>query len=1032
MEDGLPLTQRTPTSTIPSRQLTGSSEAIEYSKCVHPSTVSPEPQIRHDYIHNESSTETSADEGEPYSGFGHTLRKHSFRVPSTGSDATSLFEQRIRSGTTFLLDNATGLHDVEAQRGIQRNGSNRDWAVRTGRRRLNVLEWLQVFVRCGLDFLGSPWLTRPLRCSITYFLASLIVFWAPLSRALGPGDTKHLAATATVYFHASRSVGSMIEATLFAEIALLYSACLSVLSMLTARFFDEMDHIVIGHAIVLLVFCAGGLGSIAFLKQSMRIATFNTACSLASVTFASILIHEGSIQRGDVSFSKIIQISVIVNSGIVIATSVCFLIFPYTAIAKLKVTSNKTMKSYTNLLSAMTLNFINGSTLTSNEFDKLLKSSQESMSSLDTLLHESMYEHYVWGTVEEYKFQKRLVKSTQQLSQHIGGLKSSYAMKLRLMDIEPGYRKSSCYELFDVFVHYLGPEMDSLVSTLQNALELLPFHDRRPESSIRVIVGLRDTIITARKTFDDARTSTLQEMYSMDVFRSLVESNSQEICVHLEEIASVCGQFSYGLLNFADGLLQVLIVTEEYAAYLNQGHQRSWHWMKFWERPSQYTMPFKSDESVTVPLPLWRLFSDDTSDLKFVKPAGSVPFGLRLWRALRVFRRNDVKYGIKVGIGAMIFTMPAFIDQSRDIFYHYRGEWGLISFVIVMNISIGSSLSAAFYRILGTVIGTLSAYVTWQLFPSNNIALPIVGFFMAFFCFHMILTGRPNTVFGRFILLTFNLTALYSYSLSRGDDEGDDDEGGSHPMIGEIAWHRLIAVIAGVLWGVIITLYVWPNSARAELKRKLGILWIRLGLVWKSDPLSKVPLLGDNTSQSHYISLEEEQNLAKSYLKMRDLVDEAGKEFRLKGPYPTQQYNVIMSVTEEILDAYHNVNTMIVRSTTTSSELDSDIIRYTVLERKELGNRIFLLFYLLSSALRLGLPLPDHLPNTEHARDRMIAKVNEFRRKQVTEARVGSEDEFVLFYSFILATLSINDALLHIIAMLQQIYGTIEDETLII
>ncbi|KAK9242304.1 Fusaric acid resistance protein-like-domain-containing protein [Lipomyces tetrasporus] len=924
------------------------------------------------------------------------------------------------------------MHDLEGQARIQQNGINRDWAERIGRRRLNVLPRLQDIVRRATGFFGGPWLTRPLRCSITYFLASLVVFWSPLSRALGPGDTKHLAATATVYFHASRSVGSMIEATLFAEIALLYSACLSVLSMLTARFFDEMDHIVIGHAIVLLVFCAGGLGSIAFLKQKMRIATFSTACSLASVTFGSILIHEGSIQRGDVSFAKIMQISVIVNSGIVIATSVCFLVFPYTAIAKLKVTSNNTMKSYANLLSAMTINFTNGSILTSNEFDKLLKSSQALMSSLDGLLHESMYEHYVWGTVEEYQFQKRLVKSTQRLSQHIGGLKSSYAMKLRLMDMEPGYRRSSCYELFDVFVHYLGPQMDNLVSTLQNALEMLPFHDGRLESRIRVDVGLRNIIITARQTFDDARISTLQEMYSMDVFRSQVESNSQEIYVSLEEVASVCGQFSYGLLNFADGLLQVLTVIEEYAVYLNQGHPRSWDWMKFWERPSAYTMSFKSNDSVTVPLPLSRLFGDDTSDLKFVKPAGSVPFGLRLWRALRAFRRSDVKYGIKVGIGAMIFTMPAFIDDTRDIFYHYRGEWGLISFVIVMNISIGSTLSAAFYRILGTLIGTLSAYVAWQLFPSNNIALPIVGFFIAFVCFHMILTGRPNTVFGRFILLTFNLTALYSYSLSRGDDEGDDDEGGSHPMIGEIALHRLIAVIAGVLWGVIITLYVWPNSARAELKRKLGILWIRLGLVWKSDPLSKVPLLRDNPSQSQHIALEEEQNLAKSYLKMRDLVVQAGKEFRLKGPYPVQQYKVIMSVTEEILDAYHNVNTMIVRTTTNSSEVDSDIIRYTEVERKELGNRIFLLFYLLSSALRLGLPLPDHLPNTEHARDRMIAKVNEFRRKQVREARVGGEDEFVLFYSFILATLSINDGLLHIIAMLQQIYGTIEDETLTI
>ncbi|KAK9370375.1 hypothetical protein V1509DRAFT_617580 [Lipomyces kononenkoae] len=127
------------------------------------------------------------------------------------------------------------------------------------------------------------------------------------------------------------------------------------------------------------------------------------------------------------------------------------------------------------------------------------------------------------------------------------------------------------------------------------------------------------------------------------------------------------------------------------------------------------------------------------------------------------------------------------------------------------------------------------------------------------------------------------------------------------------------------------------------------------------------------------------------------------------------------------------------------------MVNADTLAGKQLGDRIFLFFYrefmtaffirlikevlifhraVLSSALRLGLPLPDNLPNTEYARQRMIAKVNEFRLEQVGNAPVGNEDEFVLFYSFILATLSINEGLLQIIAAQQQIYGTVEDEAL--
>ncbi|KAK9370374.1 Fusaric acid resistance protein-like-domain-containing protein [Lipomyces kononenkoae] len=913
-------TPRTGTSILNGRELEG----------LDGSVTSAEVQNRSDHLQTEYE---SSDDGI-YSGFENSLRKHSIQDPSSSDIALSLFEQRLGSGGSTLLPNHA-TDDLEEQGNTQ--FFNGDWIGHSPPRRLTTAQKLRYVFWRGLDFLSSPLLTRSLKCAITYFLASLIVFWPPLSRLLGSGDAKHLAATATVYFHASRSIGSMIEAAMFAEIALLYSASLSIVSMLTARLFDELDLIIVGHAIVLIVFCAGGLGSIAFLKQKMKISTFNTASSLASVAFASVLIHEGSIQRGDVSLSKIIQVSVLVNSGVVIATCVCILCFPYMAIAKLKETSNKTMRIYANQLSAMTHNFITGTTIASGEFDILFRSSQSQLASLDAHLHESEYEHYILGTVEEYYIQARLVESIQQLSQHIGGLKSSHAMRLRLMQDGNGYRKPSCAELFDVFVHYLGPHMSTLVQILENTLEMLPYKGGRLESPVRLDASIKETVVLARQAFDDRRISTLRQMYSMDVFRSSIESNDEAICVLVEEIASVCGQFSYGLLNFTDSLLHVITVIEEYDLYLNADHPRSWDWMRFWDAPMSYRGPSSTTEdAVTVPHELSRLFSDDASDLKFAKPTVPVPLGLRVWRALRIFRRNDVKYGIKVGLGAMIFTTPAFLSATRDIFNHYRGEWGLISFVIVMNISIGSTLSAAFYRILGTVIGTFSAYVAWQLFPSNNIALPIVGFLIALICFHMILSGRPNTVFGRFILLTFNLTALYSYTISRGDDgHEDDDEGGLHPMIGEIAVHRLIAVVSGVAWGVIITLYVWPNSARAELKRKLGIVWIRLGLIWKSDPLSKITLLRDNIVVSQDVGLREEQTLSKSLLKLRELVAEAAKEFRLKGPYPIKQFNFILSVTEEILDAYHNVNTMILR-TSKSADLNTDIIRYTELERRRI------------------------------------------------------------------------------------------------
>jgi len=104
-------------------------------------------------------------------------------------------------------------------------------------------------------------------------------------------------------------------------------------------------------------------------------------------------------------------------------------------------------------------------------------------------------------------------------------------------------------------------------------------------------------------------------------------------------------------------------------------------------------------------------------------------------------------------------------------------------------------------------------------------------------------------------MLTYNLSCLYAYSLSIKETDDDDDEGGVTPFIFEIAGHRVVAVLAGVVWGLIITRIIWPISARQKLKDGLSLLWLRMGLIWKRDPLST---LLEGESQHAYMNLREE------------------------------------------------------------------------------------------------------------------------------------------------------------------------------
>jgi hypothetical protein len=64
--------------------------------------------------------------------------------------------------------------------------------------------------------------------------------------------------------------------------------------------------------------------------------------------------------------------------------------------------------------------------------------------------------------------------------------------------------------------------------------------------------------------------------------------------------------------------------------------------------------------------------------------------------------------------------------------------------------------------------------------------------------------------------------------------EDDDDEGGLNPAITSIALHRIVSVTVGVLWGMFITSYIWPISARHNIRVGLSELYLHLGWFFRA------------------------------------------------------------------------------------------------------------------------------------------------------------------------------------------------------
>ena len=420
------------------------------------------------------------------------------------------------------------------------------------------------------------------------------------------------------------------------------------------------------------------------------------------------------------------------------------------------------------------------------------------------------------------------------------------------LDRTPVFRHPS--DIFSLFIALLGPSMKSLSYTLSEILRESPFGDD-PQKQVIVKDQLRESLKEALVLYNEARGNALQDLYrSIEMGRS----RSEKIQADIEEVAAACGHFSFSLQAVAEEMDLYLEVLED-LKHTTLHTTRSWGWLKFWKwfgrSKKQDDLPLGDPEQETllpkqgvtrlkrsaVPkgIPSQIIVRRDTFNWDAAPQASKIKrlISQFILKFMRFVAREDITFGIKVGIGAILWAMFAFIPATRPIYSVWRGEWGLLSYMIVVAMTTGASNTTSSSRFIGTLIGGTCAVVSWLIGQENPFALAFLGWLMAFANFYLILV-LGNAPLGRISLLAYNVITLYAYSISQAVDDDDDDEGGESPLIFDITFHRLTAVTLGILWGMIVVRLLWPISARRKFREGLSVLYLQLGLIWKRGPLS--------------------------------------------------------------------------------------------------------------------------------------------------------------------------------------------------
>ncbi|CAN3477614.1 hypothetical protein DICA0_E02586 [Diutina catenulata] len=877
----------------------------------------------------------------------------------------------------------------------------------------------------------DPVVRSVLKASVAYSIASFAVYIPWFNEWLGSTDSKHVTATVAVYFHPSRSIGSMHQTLIYAIVCIIYSFSVSVLCRLLSAFFYVHGEEEISYTIDLVV-CSVALGVVAFFKQKVNKATFNTACSLSIISLVGCIIKEGSTNSGEVPLDKIDASLRVIVSGCVVTVAVCYLLWPVHAVSQLRASLNDSYNIMSVCLSKIVSAFLTGEPLKETEVFNLL---QKNIAELQSSLAEAKFELRALGREREWVVFEQMVKRTIELMNHTRALRTSLEIQYSLLGGEDpdsvesmdsftsdilrlsqsvenltSYHVSHVTEaensaqLFSMFVYYLSPSIKSFVFTMKGVLGSVPFEQKRADqpSKFAETKHLQAALNDAISLFRTKQEESFDKLYSQDLFRQPADFIFK---ADQEEVAACCGNFSSLLTLFGEGLLEFIKVSETYEDC--RASPKRWPWLKFWKKkPPQ--IPRNASSMNAAILGFKRNMRQSRRPSKELEP---LTWKKWLWQKLRVFRRVDVQFGIRVGLGSLVLGFFAFWPYTKALFNKWRLEWALTIYCIMMNKSLGGTTSTVKWRFIGTFLGAIVAYIVWDASDANVYALGIAGFLLATPSFYIIIFWKQNNPFGRFILLTYNLTALYSYSMLQHDNE-DGEEGGENPIIADIAFHRFIAVSIGIVWAMTMAITFFPNSARSRLKRGLSVLWLRLGVIWDSNPLDDVndKLVGMKGLEDIGGVLAECQTLAK----------QAPNEFRLKGTFPKSEYTKLLSHTQKIVDAFRNMELMI-QVQPELNNAERGVLYDVAGERAEVEHRIFLIFYTLASAIKLGFPLPLKPASPDHAKDRMLYRLSEIRG----EGTGIRNEDYILLYSYILVTTVIVEELDQLMVILRQVMGDI-------
>lgn len=354
-------------------------------------------------------------------------------------------------------------------------------------------------------------------------------------------------------------------------------------------------------------------------------------------------------------------------------------------------------------------------------------------------------------------------------------------------------------------------------------------------------------------------------------------------------------------------------------------------------------------------------------------------FGDRVRKLAKLFSSPESVFGARVALATMCIAVVAYLRDTQVFYTRNRIFWAQIMTSIGMQPSAGQSLRNAFFRIAGTGLFMLAAWVCWYIVDGETAGVLVFYFIFLHIGPWIIIKYPAYTTLGMIGPITMTLILGYELQVHKIGIEIATSNGQAYQPAYLLGPIRLATVTGGLFLGWLWTIFPYPVSEHAELRKSLGsslYLLANYYSVMHETVRARLRGIDENPNIKGSISQRLEKSRRTIFGKctlllsgMRSRTGFIKFDIPLGGKFPKKQYEQIIEQMQSMLNfmalvSYASTSFTDLQNHTDDSENQTEWLRTF---RKLIGETgvtsqaITTLLTLMSASVANGQPLPPYL-----------------------------------------------------------------------